>query len=79
MRLSLKRACPLALVVVGAAFAGCASPQRLSASIYEHEQRAGALDAAGDRGAARAEWAAAQRQREIAARHQAVVRLGQSQ
>jgi len=63
----------LALVVASVAFAGCASPQRLSASIYAHEQRAGAFAAAGDRDAARAELATAQRQRELAARHQAVM------
>jgi hypothetical protein len=63
----------ISLVVIAAAFAACASsPQRLSASIYAHEQRAGAFDAAGDRGAARAEWATAQRQRQAAARQQAV-------
>lgn len=63
----------LALIVAYGAFAGCASPQRLSASIYEHEQRAGAFDAAGDRSAAGAEWAMAQREREAAARQQAVM------
>jgi hypothetical protein len=44
--------------------AACASPQRLSLSIYEHERRAMTFDASGDANAARAEWSAAERQRE---------------
>lgn len=55
------------LVIACLALAACASPQRLSASIYQHEQRANTLAALGKRDAARAEWAAAQREREAAA------------
>jgi outer membrane lipoprotein SlyB len=42
MRLSRKGAWHVALVVASVALVACASPQRLSASIYAHEQRAAA-------------------------------------
>ncbi|HEX8950332.1 MAG TPA: hypothetical protein VF945_00735, partial [Polyangia bacterium] len=44
--------------------AGCASPQRLSASIYAHEQLAHELDASGEHEAAAAERRDADRERE---------------
>ncbi len=51
----------LLLVVFAAA---CASPQRLSASIYDHEQLAHVLDERGDHASAAAQRAEAQRERE---------------
>lgn len=44
--------------------AGCASAQRLSASIYAHEQLARDLDASGEHGLAAAERAAAAHERD---------------
>ncbi|MGZ3407431.1 MAG: hypothetical protein ACXVDD_26600 [Polyangia bacterium] len=46
------------------ALAACASPQRLSASIYMHEQQASELDHRGEHQAAAAERRAAAHERE---------------
>lgn len=62
------------ILIACAALAGCASPQRLSASIYAHEQRAATLAANGQRTAARAERATAQKEREEVSRQQMFAR-----
>jgi hypothetical protein len=50
--------------VVLALLAACASPQKLSALIYMHEQQASELDHRGDHQAAAAEWRVAEHERE---------------
>ena len=60
------------LVVLAAA---CASPQRLSASIYAHEEQARALDASGEHTAAAAQRDQAEQERERLSSKQAVVAM----
>lgn len=54
----------IAALLAGAGAVGCASPQRLSASIYAHEQAAYELDAAGQYARASQERRQAERERE---------------
>ena len=66
----VQRGIGCALVLAASA---CASPQRLSASIWTHEERARALDAAGAHEAAAGERRDAERERDRLGRSEAVI------